>query len=245
MDCIGIIPARFASSRFPGKPLVDILGKTMIARVWEQACKSKRLREVIIATDDTRIVAEALRIGAKVMLTRSEHPSGTDRCAEVAQRLELSPDAVVVNIQGDEPFIDPAQIDTLVSCFDAPEVELATLVKLFADRESLEKTSTIKVVVNALGDALYFSRAVIPFTRDHTKFQLEHFKQHIGIYGYRAETLARVANLPPSPLENAEMLEQLRWLENGLRIRTALSQHESWSVDTPEDLDKILKHFAP
>lgn len=240
-----MIPARYASSRFPGKPLVDILGKTMIARVWEQACKSQRLQSVIIATDDERIEAEAHRIGAQVMLTRSEHPSGTDRCAEVAQRLGLSPNAVVINIQGDEPFIDPAQIDTLVRCFDAPEVKLATLIKPFADRESLEKPSTIKVVVDAQGDALYFSRAVIPFNRDASNFQLERFRQHIGIYGYRAGTLADVAKLPPSLLETTEMLEQLRWLENGLRIRTAISEHESWSVDTPEDLDKIRRHFAP
>lgn len=245
MDCIGIIPARYASSRFPGKPLVDILGKTMIARVWEQACKATRLDRVIIATDDERIEAEAKQIGAEVMLTRDDHPSGTDRCAEVAARLRLDAQSVVINIQGDEPFIDPEQINTLVGCFDDTEVQLATLIKPFADRESLEKSSTIKVVLNSHGDALYFSRAVIPFLRDAEQFDLKRYHQHIGIYGYRAGTLAAVAQLPPSGLETCEMLEQLRWLENGLSIRTAVSDHESWSIDTPEDLDKIRRHFAP
>lgn len=245
MDCIGIIPARYASSRFPGKPLVDILGKTMIARVWEQACKAKRLDRVIIATDDSRIEAEARRIGAEVMLTRDDHPSGTDRCAEVAAMLGLDEQSVVVNIQGDEPFIDPEQINTLVNCFSDASVQLATLIKPFADRETLEKPSTIKVVRTVAGDALYFSRAVIPFLRDSAQFDLKQYYQHIGIYGYRARTLAVVAKLPPSELETCEMLEQLRWLENGLSIRTAVSDHESWSIDTPEDLDKIRRHFAP
>lgn len=246
MKKIGIIPARFASSRFPGKPLVDIKGKTMIRRVYEQAIQSN-LEMVFIATDDERIANEMTIHGANVVMTRSDHASGTDRCAEVVESLGASLDktAVVINIQGDEPFIDPEQINLLCACFEEVEVEIATLVRRFSNREDILQPNTIKVVKAMNGDALYFSRLPIPYERDSDseKMVLNNHFQHIGLYGYRSEVLLKLASLPSSSLENIEKLEQLRWLENGYKIRTALSHHESWSVDVPEDLKKLLLRF--
>lgn len=241
----GIIPARFASSRFPGKPLVEIHGKTMIQRVYEQASKSTLLDKVIVATDDERIFREVKSFGGEAMMTAVEHQSGTDRCAESANKLALRADDVVINIQGDEPFIDPIQIDHLCKCFDNEQVELATLVKSFYAAEEILNPNTIKVVCDNKGYALYFSRSVIPFNRDHQGLQpdLNSYLRHIGIYGYRTSTLYKVAALPPSFLELTEKLEQLRWLENGYKIMTARSEHESWSIDTPEDLEKVKQHF--
>jgi 3-deoxy-manno-octulosonate cytidylyltransferase (CMP-KDO synthetase) len=244
---IGVIPARYASSRFPGKPLVDILGKTMIRRVYEQAIKCDQLNRVVVATDDDRIASEVQSFGGEFVMTSSLHPSGTDRCAETARLLNLQDDDVVINIQGDEPFIDPCQIAALCSCFQDETVELATLVKSFRQAEEVHRDSTIKVVLNNQQYALYFSRSVIPFTREVPAdgvIPLETYVQHIGIYGYRAATLQKIAQLSPSFLENTEKLEQLRWLENGYRILTARSEHESFSVDTPEDLIKISSHFS-
>jgi 3-deoxy-manno-octulosonate cytidylyltransferase (CMP-KDO synthetase) len=247
--CIGIIPSRFASSRFPGKPLAEILGKTMIQRVYEQAVASKSLSRVIVATDDDRIADEVRRFGGEVQMTRSDHPSGTDRCAEVVQLLgdEIQEDGVIINIQGDEPFIDPAQIDLLCGCFDAYEVQLGTLVRQFSNGEEILSPNAIKVVRDLSGYALYFSRLPIPFERDSRQGVLpdshKHL-QHIGLYGYRARTLLEIAKLPTSSLEMIEKLEQLRWLENGYKIKTALSEHESWSVDTPDDLKKIYARFS-
>lgn len=244
---VGVIPARYASTRFPGKPLVNILGKTMIRRVYEQAIKCSRLNRVVVATDDDRIASEVNSFGGEFVMTSPSHPSGTDRCAETARILKLSDTDVIINIQGDEPFIDPEQIATLCSCFDNDSVELATLVKSFQQAEEVHRDSTIKVVLDKQQYALYFSRAVIPFTREvpkDGKVPLETYVQHIGIYGYRASVLQKVAQLPPSFLENTEKLEQLRWLENGYRILTARSEHESFSVDTPEDLIKISSHFS-
>ena len=245
---IGIIPARFASSRFPGKPLVDIHGKTMIRRVVEQAMQSTLLQRVIVATDDERIEQEVRSFGAEVMMTSAEHPSGTDRCAEVVRGLNTSiqDNAVVINIQGDEPFVDPAQIDTLCSCFQNPEVELATLVRRFSNTDDILNPSMIKVVRDINEYGIYFSRLPIPFERDaeaNKPLQLDAHFQHIGLYGYRASTLLKIAALQPSFLENTEKLEQLRWIENGYRIMTALSNHESWSIDTPNDLKKIQERF--
>lgn len=244
---IGVIPARYASSRFPGKPLVDILGKTMIRRVYEQAIKCVQLNRVVVATDDDRIASEVQSFGGEFVLTSALHPSGTDRCAETARLLKLSDSDVIINIQGDEPFIDPSQIATLCNCFNTESVELATLVKSFRQAEDVHRDSTIKVVLDKQQYALYFSRAVIPFTREvpaDGMIPLETYVQHIGIYGYRAATLQKIAQLPPSFLEETEKLEQLRWLENGYRILTARSEHESFSVDTPEDLIKISSHFS-
>jgi 3-deoxy-manno-octulosonate cytidylyltransferase (CMP-KDO synthetase) len=244
---LGIIPARFASSRFPGKPLVDILGKTMIHRVYEQASQCKLLQRVVVATDDQQIAEEVERFGGEVVMTRSDHPSGTDRCAEVIQMIGADPESVVVNIQGDEPFIDPEQIDLLCTCFHQPGVELATLIRPFSSGNEILSPNTIKVVIDKHGFALYFSRLPIPFERDARQGMLPdasaHY-QHIGLYGYKAATLLEIASLAPSRLETTEKLEQLRWLENGYRIMTALSEHESWSVDAPEDLKKIYARFS-
>ncbi|MCB0819419.1 MAG: 3-deoxy-manno-octulosonate cytidylyltransferase [Bacteroidetes bacterium] len=245
-SCTGIIPARFASSRFPGKPLVEIHGKTMIQRVYEQASKCGRLKQVIVATDDERIFDEISRFGGHVVMTSGHHQSGTDRCAEVAKHLALQADDVIINIQGDEPFIDPVQISHLCECFDNPQVNLATLVKSFYSASEIPDPNSIKVVCDKNGYALYFSRLPIPFQRDENEgaFKLENFVRHIGIYGYRAGTLAELAALQPSFLETSEKLEQLRWLENGYKIMTARSEHESWSIDTPEDLEKVKQHFG-
>lgn len=241
---LGVIPARFASSRFPGKPLVDILGKTMIRRVYEQALQSTCLNRVVVATDDERIASEVQAFGGEWVMTSPDHPSGTDRCAETARILDLGNHDVVINIQGDEPYIDPGQIDQLGACFNDATVQLATLVKSFRSLEEVNNPSTIKVVCDTQGNALYFSRAPIPFFRDADQPSISQYTQHIGIYGYRAGVLQDVALLPPSRLELAEKLEQLRWLENGYAIRTARSEHQSWSVDTPDDLQKILAHFS-
>lgn len=240
---LGVIPARYASSRFPGKPLVDIGGKTMIQRVYEQAQKSRLLNRVIIATDDERIANQVRAFGGVVQITRSDHASGTDRCAEIAQSENLNIQDVVINIQGDEPFIAPEQIDTLCKLFDSPDIEIATLYKSFRSSDECANSNTIKLVTDVNGKALFFSRAVIPFVRSGIN-SLNACKQHIGIYGYRAGVLQQVSSLAPSLLEKTEMLEQLRWLENGYSIYTAQSEHESWSIDTPEDLKKVHAHFG-
>ena len=217
----------------------------MIRRVYEQAAKSCLLDRTIVATDDERIFNEVKSFGGEVMMTSGEHQSGTDRCAELAKKLEIRSDDVVINIQGDEPFIDPQQIDHLCACFENEQVKLATLVKGFYSADEILNTNTIKVVCDHLGYALYFSRLPIPFNRDHPGFQpdLKLYLRHIGIYGYRTSTLLEVAALPASFLELTEKLEQLRWLENGYKIMTARSEHESWSIDTPEDLEKVKQHF--
>jgi 3-deoxy-manno-octulosonate cytidylyltransferase (CMP-KDO synthetase) len=242
MATLGIIPARYASTRFPGKPLVDIAGKSMIQRVYEQACSSSSLDKVVIATDDERIIEEVKRFGGEYSLTRNDHQSGTDRCAEVAQKF---PDfGVIINIQGDEPYIDPVQIDLLSSCFADPGVKLATLVKKIKDEDELFNQNIPKVVLNHRQQAIYFSRHTIPFLRNTGQenwLQKHQFYKHIGIYGYTAETLLQITRLKPSLLELAESLEQLRWIENGYEIQTRVTGLESIAVDTPEDLEKIIK----
>jgi 3-deoxy-manno-octulosonate cytidylyltransferase (CMP-KDO synthetase) len=238
---IGIIPARFASTRFPGKPLVDIGGKSMIQRVYEQSKKSTSLSDVIVATDDNRIEKAVLAFGGKVCLTSSEHPSGTDRCAEVVEKMKLACDAVV-NIQGDEPFIDPNQIDLLCSCFNDDRTELATLIKVILSEEILLNPNTPKVIVDADQFAIYFSRQPLPYIRGSgTKDWLNKHKfyHHIGIYGYKIDTLKKITKLTPSSLEKAESLEQLRWIEHGYKIKTAITALETFAIDTPEDLQKI------
>lgn len=242
MATLGIIPARFASTRFPGKPLVDIAGKSMIQRVYEQACSSGSLDKVVIATDDDRIIDEVKRFGGAFALTRNNHQSGTDRCAEVAETLpEYN---VIINIQGDEPYIDPLQIDLLHSCFTNPSVQLATLVKKITTTDELFNQNIPKVVLNAAQQAIYFSRHTIPFLRNADKEQwlgAHQYYKHIGIYGYTAETLRQITQLKPSGLELAESLEQLRWIENGYQIQTRITDVESIAVDTPEDLQKIIR----
>ncbi len=238
----GIIPARFASTRFPGKPLASIGGVSMVERVYRQARKSNLLADVIVATDNTSIENEVKRFGGKVCLTSPEHPSGTDRCAEVLEHLDSDCDAIV-NIQGDEPFIDPRQIDLLCSCFDDSRTQLATLVKKIASPETLFNENSPKVIIDKDGFAIYFSRHPLPFIRGASPeewLQKHTFFQHIGIYGYTPDILRRITHLPPSSLEKAESLEQLRWLENGLKIKTAITPYETIAIDTPEDLEKLV-----
>ncbi|MBI1287129.1 MAG: 3-deoxy-manno-octulosonate cytidylyltransferase [Flavobacteriales bacterium] len=241
---VGIIPSRYASTRFPAKPLVDIAGKSMIQRVYEQTSKAKLLSDVIVATDDERIFDHVKGFGGKVMMTSTEHQTGTDRCAEVLSQLE-SVDAVI-NIQGDEPFIEPEQIDQLAVLFENPETEIATLIKRIDDAEDLFSNTVIKVVKAANGKAIYFSRTAIPYLKGvEPKDWLLNaaFYKHIGIYAYRAEVLETLSSLRQTELEKAESLEQLRWLENGYSIQLAETEHESNSVDTPEDLERLLKNM--
>lgn len=239
---VGIIPARFASSRFPGKPLADIAGKSMIERVYTQARKAESLMEVIIATDDPSIEEKVKSFNGNVCLTSPEHPSGTDRCAEVVERLGITCDAVI-NIQGDEPFIDPRQIDLLSSCFEDSRTDLATLIKKIEDREVLLNPNSPKVIIDRDQFAIYFSRHPIPFVRNAPEelwLERHVFFQHIGIYGYRTHVLREITRLSPSGLEKAESLEQLRWLENGYKIKTAITPFETIAIDTPEDLHRLV-----
>ena len=241
----GIIPARYESTRFPGKPLVDIHGKSMLQRVYEQCLKSK-LDRLIVATDDERIVAHVNTFGGEVILTASTHKSGTDRIAEAADKLNLQDDGIVVNIQGDEPFIHPEDINLLAVCFENPTTQIATLVKKIEAIETLENPNNPKVVLNTNKEALYFSRAPIPHLKGFKKEDwLSHhtFFKHIGIYGFRSAVLKEITQLPSSILEQKEGLEQLRWLENGYRIQTAETNSESIAVDCAEDLIRIDKKF--
>ncbi|GAB3538279.1 3-deoxy-manno-octulosonate cytidylyltransferase [Pontibacter brevis] len=244
MDVLGIIPARYASTRFPGKPLTDIKGKSMIQRVYEQAQKSS-LAEVLVATDDQRILDHVTGFGGKAVMTGTHHQSGTDRCFE-AFKLHDMPYEYIINIQGDEPFIKPEQIDLVASCFQKPQTQLATLIKKIDSAEELHNVNAPKVVINQNKEALYFSRQPIPYCRNvpHDIWHMQHtYFKHIGIYGYRADILEQITQLPPSSLELAESLEQLRWLEHGFRITTALTAFETVGIDTPEDLLKVQKHL--
>ncbi len=241
MNILGVIPARYASTRFPAKPLIDIGGKTMIQRVYEQACKATQLTKVIIATDDERIYNHALAIGANVCMTATTHLSGTDRCAEAVQQQTEAYD-VVINIQGDEPFIHPQQINELALCFANPATQIATLVKQITNVEDLVSTTVMKVALTNTLQALYFSRNAIPYMRGvpMANWLNQHtYYKHIGIYGFRANTLCEVTALAPSTLELTESLEQLRWLQNDYKIQVAITELESASIDTPEDLLKI------
>jgi len=241
VKAIGIIPSRYASTRFPGKPLVDIKGKTMIRRVYEQANSCPVLSGVFVATDDQRIADEVVSFGGNVILTSSHHLSGTDRCFEALEKLGKDKYDVVVNIQGDEPFIHPEQISKVVNIFNKNrDTEISTLAHI-ADDKDLTNPSLVKIVRNISGEALYFSRSPIPFIRgagseDHVK--LYSFLKHIGIYAYRSDILEKIVKLPPSSLEKAESLEQLRWLENGYSIIVEITDKESFPVDMPEDLKR-------
>ncbi len=243
MSIIAIIPARYASTRFPGKPLADIGGMTMIERVWRQA--SKALDEVVVATDNQLIFNEVERFGGRAVMTSPDHKSGTDRCCE-AYRLSGSKADIIINIQGDEPFVEPEQINELARLFDNPEVKLATLVRQFnPDKgfEALFDPNLVKVVRDTAGRALYFSRSVIPYVRSHPWQEWlanATFFTHVGMYGYRAETLAEIVTLPRSPLEIAESLEQLRWLQAGYDIATAVTSYDTIGIDTPADLEAAI-----
>lgn len=230
---LGIIPARFQSARFPGKALALLDGKPLIQHVYERAILSRYLSRVIVATDDERIAEAARSFKAPVRLTRPDHPSGTDRCAEVAASENAD---IIVNIQGDEPLIDPAAIDTaILAILDAPQIPMATLKKRIENPEELHNPNVVKVVTDLQGNAIYFSRFCIPYNREGN---VPHFK-HIGLYVYRREFLLKYPDLPRGPLEMAERLEQLRALENGYKIRVAETEYESHGVDTPEDLERV------
>ncbi len=245
MSVIGFIPSRFASTRFPGKPLVDISGKTMIQRVYEQAVKAELLDHVYVATDNQNIFDHVLDFGGSAIITSEEHKSGTDRCMEAVESLEDEID-VVINIQGDEPFINPGQIDELVSCFSDDSVELATLIKKIVNWKDIFNENRPKVIIDENSNAIYFSRSPIPYqlAKKNEDWLNDHrYYKHIGMYGYRTKTLKKITSLEQSSLEIAESLEQLRWIQNGFAIRTAETTFESWSIDTPQDLDEILKKF--
>ncbi|MDE7460814.1 MAG: 3-deoxy-manno-octulosonate cytidylyltransferase [Paramuribaculum sp.] len=244
---VGIIPARYASTRFPGKPLADIGGMTMIERVYTQA--SRELDNVWVATDDTRIYDAVEAFGGQVVMTSANHRSGTDRCHEAM--LKVAPDAdAIINIQGDEPFIDPTQIARLQETLTQPDTEIATLVRQFDPAkgfDALFNPNTPKVVFDSSMRALYFSRSIIPYVRNcDWKQWLDNatFFTHIGMYGYRADALERIVTLPPSTLEIAESLEQLRWLQNGMTIRVAVTDCETIGIDTPADLEAARKWLA-
>ncbi|MBS1917343.1 MAG: 3-deoxy-manno-octulosonate cytidylyltransferase [Bacteroidetes bacterium] len=239
----GIIPARYASTRFPGKPLLDIKGKTMIQRVYEQAKKSKSLHKVVVATDDQRIFDHVIYFGGEAVMTGANHPSGTDRCWDAFKQLKEAYQ-YVINIQGDEPFIDPSQIDTLASLLQDGTTELATLMIPVNDPAYLSDTGEVKIVLNDKMEALYFSRAAIPFLKgiDPKDWYKHHnYFRHVGMYAYRSDVLKKITQLPVSILERAESLEQLRWLENGFKIKCAVTHHESHCIDIPEDVDRVLK----
>lgn len=236
---LGIIPARFASTRFPGKPLQPIAGKPLIQRVVEQCRQAKSLSDVIVATDDMRI-AEVARQFCRVEMTRADHPSGSDRIAEVATRCECD---AVVNIQGDEPLIDPAVIDAVAGALAGNE--MSTAATPIQHPAEYDNPNAVKVVVNAAGRALYFSRRTIPYLREAASRSVSEqlaafpFLKHLGIYGYRRQTLLRLVKFPVSPLENAEKLEQLRALENGIAIAVVRVNYDSVGVDVPEDVARV------
>lgn len=239
MKFLGIIPARFASTRFPGKPLAMLGGKTVIQRVYEQVVSI--LPYAVVATDDDRIAETVKAFGGKVVMTNPNHRSGTDRCYEALTKVDGEFD-VVINIQGDEPFIQPSQLKAIMDCFQDAETQIATLVKPFTPTDgydALENCNSPKVVVNKNMQALYFSRSIIPYTRnrDRKEWLIGHtYYKHIGLYAYRSQVLKEITSLPQSSLELAESLEQLRWLENGYVIKVGVSQVETIGIDTPQDL---------
>ena len=238
MKFIGIIPARYASTRFPGKPLAMLGGKPVIQRVYEQVVSV--LGEAYVATDDERIFKAVESFGGRAVMTRSDHKSGTDRIEEAAQKLQTDAD-VIINVQGDEPFIQKSQLETVKHLFDDPQTQIATLGKPFESMEAVENPNSPKIVCDVNGYAMYFSRSVIPYVRGKEQSKwLQHFPflKHIGLYAYRRNVLAEITKLPQSSLELAESLEQLRWLQNGYRIKVGLTDVETVGIDTPEDLDR-------
>jgi 3-deoxy-manno-octulosonate cytidylyltransferase (CMP-KDO synthetase) len=248
MNYLGLIPARYASTRFPGKPLVDIGGKSMIQRVYEQATKA--IEWVFVATDDERIFTHVESFGGRVIMTSHDHKSGTDRCAEAVKKVQLIDDApkfdVVINIQGDEPFIKPEQLRLLKSCFEDELVQIATLAKQISENSDIFNPNVVKTVLDKDQFAIYFSRLPIPYLRNesqdswHTKFC---YLKHLGIYAYRVQILKQITMLKPSALELAESLEQNRWIENGYKIYVQTTNLETVAIDTPEDLEKVKGLF--
>lgn len=241
-DCYGVIPARYASSRFPGKPLADIGGRPMFCHVYQRAMESGVFKSVLLATDDERIVQAASTYAVPCVMTRRDHPSGTDRVFEAVATLNVQADGVVVNIQGDEPALDPHLLVELVEPFSDPAVRMTT-VAVPISAASVLSPNQVKVVLDASGNALYFSRAGIPFYRD-APGEAPSWLGHVGLYAFRRETLAQFVALPPSRLECIEKLEQLRCLENGIPIRVVISSCTSHGVDTPEDLEIVREHLC-
>lgn len=247
MKFLGIIPSRYASTRFPGKPLEDMDGKPMIQRVYEQV--QTTVNHLYVATDDVRIADAVKQFGGNVIITSGEHNSGTDRCYEAYCKAGEDFD-VVINIQGDEPFIQPEQIELLKSCFSEAATQIATLVKPFDKEGNFEQTifnpNTPKVVFNNRYEAMYFSRSILPYIRgkEYTEWLHTHtFYKHIGLYAYRSDILKEITALPQSSLEIAESLEQLRWLQNGYKIKVAVTHQETIGIDTPKDMAKALEYL--
>jgi 3-deoxy-manno-octulosonate cytidylyltransferase (CMP-KDO synthetase) len=247
MRILGIIPARYASTRLPGKPLVDIGGRSMVQRVVEQARRCTGLAAVVVATDDGRVADHVRGFGGEVVMTSPDHPSGTDRCYEALERMGRDRFDAVVNIQGDEPFIAPAQIDEVCAALRGAPGGIATLAQVVTDDRDLDNAGEVLITTDVHMDALYFSRAAIPFLRDagtgprHARFR---FLKHVGLYAYTAEALAAIVKLEPSALEKAEALEQLRWLEHGHKVRIGLTEHPSFCVDTPADLEEARRRVG-
>ncbi len=244
MKFIGIIPARYASTRFPGKPLALLGGKPVIQHVYEKVKAS--LEVAYVATDDERIYDAVKGFGGEVVMTRNDHKSGTDRIEEAIEKIGGDWD-VVVNVQGDEPFVAKSQLDTICHCFDDENTQIATLGKAFTSMDAVANPNSPKIVVDNKGFAMYFSRSIIPFVRGKEQAEwLQHypFLKHLGIYAYRKEVLAEVTRLPQSSLELAESLEQLRWLQNGYKIKVGTTDVETVGIDTPEDLERAEKFLA-
>ena len=245
MKVLAIIPARYASTRFPAKPLAMLGGKPIVQRVYEQVAKV--VEKVVVATDDERICDAVLSFGGEVVMTSPNHKSGTDRCAEAYEKAGCEAD-IIINVQGDEPFVAPEQIEALIGCFDDESVDIATLVKPFSAEsglEALENPNSPKVVINKKGEAIYFSRSVVPYLRGVERSEwLKHhtFYKHIGIYAFRAKVLNEITALEQTPLEKAESLEQLRWLESGYKIKVDITNIETIGIDTPEDLERA-EHY--
>ena len=242
----GIIPARYGSTRFPGKSLIDIQGKSMIQRVYEQASKSTSLDKLVVATDDDRILKHVESFGGLALMTSPHHANGTDRCWDALQ--QLGPDyTYVINIQGDEPFIDPQQVDELGAVLKDGTTELATQMIPVRTHEELFDRGEVKIVLNDKMEALYFSRMVIPFIKgvDEKDWHLHFpYHRHVGMYAYRRDVLEKISKIPVSSLEQAESLEQLRWLEHGFRIKCVITQFESHCIDTPEEVEKVMRRMG-
>jgi len=247
MKVLGIIPSRYQSTRFPGKPLADIMGKSMIFRVYEQASKSALINELVVATDDKRIADHVKGFKGQVMMTSENHENGTSRCFEVMESFKKQGKEfdVVLNIQGDEPFIQPTQIEQIIGLFSDKETEIASLVAPITEKEDLFNPNVVKVVMNPNGRAMYFSRQAIPFvsgSEPDTWLDKNTFYQHIGIYAYKCDILEKINMLDVSQLEKTEKLEQLRWLENDLVIRLGITDYKGVGIDTPEDIAKLINN---
>ena len=238
VKALAVIPARYASSRLPGKPLIPLAGKPMIQHVWERACRAENISRVLVATDDDRILQAVRGFGGEAVMTRPDHPSGTARVAEVAAHAGAD---IVINIQGDEPLLDPAAISSLLPPFDEQSVSLATLCTPIREHRDIMDPNIVKVVLDFQGDALYFSRAPIPWVRGDGRPSAPRHLKHLGLYAARRETLLEFLTLPHGELETLEQLEQLRWLENGYRIRVVETAYDSVSVDVPDDIPRVEK----